>query len=104
MPSRIFQRIKSGNKKTYEIPEIEPEINKERMEKKQNKATAAEQQEQKAFRMSKHKQFLKRHDAAAEQQRQRAEAEEEKSSEQRAEAEGERSSKQMQKELTQQQS
>lgn len=71
MPSRIFQRIKRGNKKTYEIPEIEPEINKERMEKKQNKATAAEQQEQKAFRMSKHKQFLKRHDAAAEQQRQR---------------------------------
>lgn len=40
------------------------------------------QQEQKAFRMSKHKQFSKRHDAAAEQPQRKRRAEGEGSSEQ----------------------
>lgn len=69
----IFQLKGKGNKtyEIYEINKIEPGIN-ERRSRRGSKATAAAAREQKAFRMSKHKQFSKRHDAAERaQQRQR---------------------------------
>lgn len=78
-----FPGYKTRQQKTHEIPEIEPGINKQRMKRSKTKQQRR-QQEQKAFRMSKHKQFSKRHDAAAEQpqrkrgeEKQRADAEEE---------------------------
>lgn len=76
-----FPGYKTRQQKTHEITEIEPGINKERMKRSKTKQQRR-QQEQKAFRMSKHKQFSKRHDAAAEQPQRKRGAEGEGSSEQ----------------------